>query len=222
MNRNKNAGAFTRWTYCGERIDSSELKVSPDAYKMIKRFNLGNLSGLSKIPEFYMRFLLGYIIQVSRALAHAHEHDLIHGKLDLSKVIAQQKKIRAKKFEKIMASKTYRKRQQTKKSKQPLFEQTDFTYNFYVTNFEPYQVFNFLKKSLQEESLYLNILKIDGMKLDEETALQLMKVTDLQSFGNSVVEIMVGRCEASANEQLGAKMEPVLRMKSSPEQSSRL
>lgn len=51
--------------------------------------NLGHLSGLDKIPSFYMRFLLGYMIQMSRTLAHAHRHGLVHGRYNLTKVLVQ-------------------------------------------------------------------------------------------------------------------------------------
>lgn len=58
-------------------------------YSMIKNLNLGNLSGLPCIPEFYLRCLLGFIIQISKTLAHMHKHDLIHGKFDLTRVLVK-------------------------------------------------------------------------------------------------------------------------------------
>ena len=59
-------------------------------YEMIAKLNLSNLSNYPKIPEFYMRALLGYMIQISRTLAHAHKHGLVHGALNLSKVLVQK------------------------------------------------------------------------------------------------------------------------------------
>lgn len=61
-----------RETFYGVRLGLGRLCMAKNMYDMIKWQNLGNLSSLPKIPEFYMRMLLGYIIQISRTLSHAH------------------------------------------------------------------------------------------------------------------------------------------------------
>ena len=67
--------------------------------------NLGNLSGLPKIPEFYMRCLLGFIIQISRAFSHCHKHNLVHGNFNLSKVLVQRIKMDSDMFAEVMKRK---------------------------------------------------------------------------------------------------------------------
>ena len=47
--------------YYGERKDPSKINPSKNVYDYIKRMNLGNLSGLPKIPLYYLQFLLDYI-----------------------------------------------------------------------------------------------------------------------------------------------------------------
>lgn len=76
-------------TYYGPRKHPDSIQVSRNMYEMIKWMDLGNLSGLQKIPDFYIRFLIGYMVQVADALSYAHKQELIHGKFDLSKVIIQ-------------------------------------------------------------------------------------------------------------------------------------
>ena len=56
-------------------------------YDFISSLQLGNLSVMKLIPRFYIKYLLTYIIQISGALAHAHKNGLIHGALDLSKIL---------------------------------------------------------------------------------------------------------------------------------------
>lgn len=78
-------------TYFGMRKPISYVKPAKNMYEMIRFMNLGSLSGLPCIPDFYMRFLLGYIIQISRSMAHAHRSNLVHGNFNLSKVLVQRK-----------------------------------------------------------------------------------------------------------------------------------
>ena len=59
-------------------------------YSTIKSFALGNLSVVQVMPDFYCKMLLNFIIQISRALAFAHQHGVVHGNLDLSKVLVQR------------------------------------------------------------------------------------------------------------------------------------
>jgi len=70
-----------------------DLKVSKNYYTVIKSLNLGNLSALNRIPEFYIKHLIQFMIDISGSMAHAHAHDLIHGEINLSKIIAQKIKL---------------------------------------------------------------------------------------------------------------------------------
>ena len=79
--------------FYGKRMLIKDLKVSKNYYTMIKHFNLGNLSALNRIPEFYAKHLIQLIIDISGAMAHAHKHDLTHCDFNLSKIIAQKIKI---------------------------------------------------------------------------------------------------------------------------------
>ena len=109
---------------------------------MIKWMDLGNLSGHAKIPEYYIRCFLGYVVQVSQAMSYAHKHNLIHGQFDLSKVIIQQQTVDE--------GHPYRSRQESFKyignTRQRSYNHKDFNYNFFITNFEPYQIAIFLQK----------------------------------------------------------------------------
>ena len=64
--------------------------ISKNMYDFIKEMQLGNLSSLKQIPEFYVNCVLKFIIHVTRAFAHAHENNIIHGNFNLSRVIAQK------------------------------------------------------------------------------------------------------------------------------------
>lgn len=59
-------------------------------YTMIEQLKVGNFQSYTKIPDAYVRLLLGYIIQISSAMAHAHRNGLVHGNLKLSKVLVQR------------------------------------------------------------------------------------------------------------------------------------
>mgnify|MGYP002630312847 CR=1 FL=1 len=52
--------------------------------------NLGNLSSLNKIPDYLVKFLLNYIINISSAFAHAHSNNLVHGNFNPTKVVGQK------------------------------------------------------------------------------------------------------------------------------------
>jgi hypothetical protein len=77
-------------TFYGKREPPESIKVSLNMYNKIKHLDLGNLSSLPAIPEHYQRILIGYIIQISRSLAYAHQHNLVHGNFNLSKVLCQK------------------------------------------------------------------------------------------------------------------------------------
>jgi hypothetical protein len=59
-------------------------------YDFIKSMNLGNLSSLKSIPEYFVNCLLKFIIHVTRAFAHAHENNIVHGNFNLARVVAQK------------------------------------------------------------------------------------------------------------------------------------
>jgi hypothetical protein len=79
--------------FYGKRLFIKDLKISKNYYTVIKEMKLGNLSALNRIPEFYSKHLIQFIIDISGSMAHAHQHNLIHGEFNLSKIIAQKIKI---------------------------------------------------------------------------------------------------------------------------------
>ena len=74
-------------TYFGSRTHTDDIKKSMNVSQLIKEMNLGNLSGHSKIPEIYIRSLLGYLVQISQAMRYAHQNGLVHGNYNLSKIV---------------------------------------------------------------------------------------------------------------------------------------
>jgi len=48
------------------------IRVSKNVYELIFSMNLGNLSAMKEIPQFYIGLFLQYIMQVSLAFIHAH------------------------------------------------------------------------------------------------------------------------------------------------------
>ena len=199
---NKHRKTLNNETFYGKRKPSEQVKASKNMYSMIKWFNLGNLSGLPQIPSFYAKLLLEYIIHVSRAMCYAHKHNCVHGNFNLSKVIAQKvvqaaapcsssrvhictgKDAAAQKTESTPGAQNTALPEQDKHQK----------HNFYVTNFEPYRVYQILK-SFQCKDNYKRLSKVGAMKLDVASVIQMVKVQDLQKFANSIIEIMVGMCE---------------------------
>jgi DNA-binding helix-hairpin-helix protein with protein kinase domain len=89
-------------------------------YQYIKQLGIEHFTTSQKIPDSYFKALVVYIYQVSRAMAHVHKHGLVHGNLNLSKVLVQ----RVNKL----------------KVRESDFNQDFSSENFFVTNFEPYQV----------------------------------------------------------------------------------
>lgn len=85
MNKNKTQ---KRRSLNGEFIEP--LALSKNMYELISSMNLGNLSALKEVPQFYYGCLLQYIMKMSLAFIHAHSNDLIHGNFNLSKVISQK------------------------------------------------------------------------------------------------------------------------------------
>ena len=75
-------------TYFGKRAPAGRVCLSMNAYEFIRSFELANISALPAVPDVYVKCLFIYIIQISRALSHCHQHGLTHGNLNLSKVLA--------------------------------------------------------------------------------------------------------------------------------------
>ena len=73
--------------YYTQRKDVKYVKETKNVYDMIKKLGLGNLSSYKVVPSFYIKCLVGYIIQISRSFAHCHKHDLVHGNFNLQKVL---------------------------------------------------------------------------------------------------------------------------------------
>ena len=46
-----------------------------------------------------------------------------------------------------------------------------------------------------ENSHYFDALQMDRLKVKREDYLNVAKVLDLQAFGNSILEMMVGQCQ---------------------------
>jgi len=88
VEKRKNAMlSYSKMTYFGSRANPEERNISKNMYEIIKGMNMGNMASYSKIPEYYMKMFLGYLMQVSKAMSHAHKNNLVHGKYDLSKII---------------------------------------------------------------------------------------------------------------------------------------
>ena len=51
-------------------------------------------------------------------------------------------------------------------------------------------------------------MNVEGMKVTKEQMTQLMMVRDMQEFGNSIVEIMIGRTTEEATAMQMQKREP--------------
>ena len=102
-------------------------------YSFIKHINLPHFSQMKAIPELYIKALFLYIIQVSKAMAHAHKHGLVHGKFDLSKVIIQRMKYT---------------------TINPTYDHNFNEFNYYVTNFEPFSVFAIMYKYMKKDHTF--------------------------------------------------------------------
>lgn len=67
--------------------------------------------------------------------------------------------------------------------------------SYFLTNFEPWSVEALMKQFQEDEEAFKEIMKMDVLKMDRKDFLRIAKIQDLQAFGNSIVEIMVGRGE---------------------------
>ena len=167
-------------TFFGIRRPPEKVLTSRNCYQYIKDQDLSKLSAMTSVPDFYFKSLLLYIIHISRSMAHAHKHDVAHGNYDLSKVIVH-------KLPKFCGKINF----------DHNFNET----NFYVTNFEPFQVFKHIKEFTEDESGFADVLNITGMKPDVSSIIQMVKVMDLHAFGNSIIEYMVAKSTESKKEK---------------------
>ena len=164
-------------TFYGKREPPESVKVSLNMYKKIKELDLGNLSSLPAIPEHYQRILIGYIIQTSRSLAYAHGHNLVHGNFNLSKVLCQ----------KVAAGCQSDPNLTGKLATQHQRASIDWDIdNFYIVNFEPYQVYRYLEQYSKAGKLQ-KLFAVKKMKLDTTAIMQMIKVMDIQKFANSII-----------------------------------
>jgi hypothetical protein len=230
-----------KMSYLGYRQPMHEIRPAKSVYETIRYMNLGQMSALNTIPDYYVRFLLGYVIQVSRAMAHAHRNGLVHGHFDLSRVLVQSYRLNSKEREALGGGQDSGRRSLLRRTSLNFLDPTR-NYNFMVGNFEPYQVTRKLMQFVQpgrtvdtpapregsilaamqelakspedasaelrhhnKDKHYRRLLNVEGMKITREQMMQLMMMRDLQEFGHSIVEIMVGRC----SEQQAAVMQVV-------------
>jgi hypothetical protein len=50
------------------------------------------------------------------------------------------------------------------------------------------------KYSYDDESIFKEAISNDKLKIDRDAYLKILKIKDLQQFGNSILEMMVGKC----------------------------
>ena len=64
-----------------------------------------------------------------------------------------------------------------------------------MVNFEPWKVENFIKdQGFDENSIFKEVLKTDKASLERSDYVQILQIQDLQAFGNTLLELMVGKC----------------------------
>ena len=81
------------------------------------------------------------------------------------------------------------------KPKKEVFNRDEFDcYNFLLTHFEPWKVDQKVKK-FETDIDYSVALKKQVLKVDRSKYILMCKIEDLQAFGNSIIEIMVGKNE---------------------------
>ena len=164
-----------------------KVNISQNMFQSIKWFNLGNLSANSKIPNFLIKFMLKYVIQISRALAHTHKHGLIHGNLCLSKVMVQKFF-----YKEGSASESI---SMSSLMDEDASQGVQCIPTFFLTNFEPWLVDELALNFKDDHSAFKGIMKMNNLKPTREDIVNILKIKDLQAFGNTIVDIMVGRCE---------------------------
>lgn len=159
-------------TYYTQRKDVKYVKETKNVYDMIKQLELGNLSSYRVVPTFYIKCLVSYILQISRAFSHCHKHDLVHGNFNLLKVLVQKLPKNVNIYDNLIND--IKGRQKSYK-----FDQEKDNFDFHVTNFEPQSVWELMMVSRSKNENYQNLTKIPGMNLDYDSILQIVKVKDL-------------------------------------------
>ena len=71
-----------------DSIKPDQVKPAQNVYEIVQQFKLGSLIQAMSIPDYYVRFIIRFVIHISGALMHAHKHGLIHGHMNLSRVLA--------------------------------------------------------------------------------------------------------------------------------------
>ena len=67
-------------------------------------------------------------------------------------------------------------------------------YQYFITNFEPWSIDDKIGE-FDRSSVFSASLEDAKLPLNKENYLQMMKVLDLQAFGNSIIEMMVGQSQ---------------------------
>ena len=158
-------------------------------YQFISSMQLGNLSSLKMIPEYYVNCILRFIIHVTRALSHAHENNIVHGNFNLSRVVAQKMDVKKNLMQ--LSSRSYickgqenSKEALSLKGQEGVFSATVHAsthINYLIVNFEPWRVDSMMKRfAFDDDSMYKNAVKMDKLKLEREHYLRILKIQDLQ------------------------------------------
>jgi len=177
-----------------------ETKASQNVHDLIKEMKMGNIRGTEKIPEAYVWALLEYIVQTSRALAHAHHHDVVHGKYGLSKVLMQRRGTGTQCG-----------------NSDPCFTFGDGKdYHFIVINFEPWTVEQLMKLFESGESPFSAALGTGKLKLERSYYLRVAKLLDLQAYGTSIVDMLLGKYIVGAEQPGAAAKQPDAPAKEQP------
>ena len=144
--------------------------MSMNMYQLIGSAKLGNLSALPMIPSDYIKMMLAYIIQISRAFSHTHFNGLIHGNFNLSKVIAQSFSSQSPLQKKTSNS------QMNQEKLNHIFA-TQNIYNYFLVNFEPWQVQLLMQKQQDENNIFKDILNhTSQFQLEVNDYKQILKI----------------------------------------------
>lgn len=66
---------------------------------------------------------------------------------------------------------------------------------FFLTNFEPWLVDEVTQNFKDDHNAFRHVMKMNSLKPTREEVVNILKIKDLQAFANTIVDIMVGRCE---------------------------
>lgn len=162
-----------------------------------------NLQGMDKIPENYQWAILEYLVQTSRALAHAHKFGLVHGKFCLSKVLVHTTDFGTRETAQVREPKEKNKCNHYFALNDPVLAST-IRHTIVITNFEPMAVEKIMEERTGKGGRFSEIFKAKGLKLEYEDYLKIAKLMDLEAFGNSLIELLQGKYIEGA-EQYGEK-----------------